>query len=372
MTSWKPYYTAVEYQIGVAGDGDANPFVPRSKPLPMPPVRPFTMGEAFRQASERLGLHPYPTPVAVNSVPYNGFPATTYCAWSGGFGPFNDERWHPGLTWVPQALATGNFDLRTHCRVDPRSDRQRRPCRRRRVRRRQRQPAGAAGADGHPVQLHLRERAAAAAVGRRQAPRRAGQHQRAGRQASHDQDVVRCVDGYCPDRVFNRAHRPGRPDVELDDFISADVRLRRARICRRRHAQRREPAPADPDQPRGVAARCAALGHSATRNTSGSGSTSRPCAIQPDALPYHANYLDLDPRHRDRSGLGLPVVRITYDLQPNEHRWPSTWKQQAEEILRAMGATKTWRGPRFSGVLSSHELGGCRMGDDPAASVVDR
>ena len=35
----------------------------------------------------------------------------------GGFGPFNNERWHPGLTWVPEALATGNFDLRTHCRV---------------------------------------------------------------------------------------------------------------------------------------------------------------------------------------------------------------------------------------------------------------
>ncbi len=53
----------------------------------------------------------------MNTEPYNGFPATTYCAWSGGFGPFNNERWYPGLTWVPQALATGNFDLRTHCRV---------------------------------------------------------------------------------------------------------------------------------------------------------------------------------------------------------------------------------------------------------------
>ena len=45
---------------------------------------------------------------------------------------------------------------------------------------------------------------------------------------------------------------------------------------------------------------------------------------------------------------------------------------QGEEILQAMGATKTWRGPRFTGAGSSHDLGGCRMGDDPAASVVDR
>ena len=94
--------------------------------------------------------------------------------------------------------------------------------------------------------------------------------------------------------------------------------------------------------------------------------------MQPEALPYESNYLDLDPVHRDRSGLGLPVLRVTYDLQPNEHRLADFMESKSEEILRAMGATKTWRGPRFTGAGSSHDLGGCRMGDDPAVSVVDR
>jgi gluconate 2-dehydrogenase alpha chain len=162
-------------RIGVAGVAGSNPFVPRSAALPMPPVRPFRMGELFRTATEAMGLHPYPTPVAVNSVPYNGFSAITYCAWSGGFGPFNDERWHPGLTWVPEALATGFFDLRTHCRV---------------VRVLTDADGHASGveyvdANGcwqvqagphrHPVRLHLRERAATAAFGRRASPERAGQ-----------------------------------------------------------------------------------------------------------------------------------------------------------------------------------------------------
>ena len=71
-----------------AGDAAANPFVPRSGPLPMPPLRPTVTSELFRKATEAMGLHPYPTPVAVNSQPYHGFPATRYCAWSGGFGPF--------------------------------------------------------------------------------------------------------------------------------------------------------------------------------------------------------------------------------------------------------------------------------------------
>ena len=44
---------------------------------------------------------------------------------------------------------------------------------------------------------------------------------------------------------------------------------------------------------------------------------------------------------------------------------------KAEQILRAMGASTTWRGPSFTGVGSSHDLGGCRMGEDPATSVVD-
>src|SRR5215210_938526 len=84
----------------------------------MPSLQPFRTGEIFRKATEAMGLHPYPTPVAANSVPYNGFPANTYTPWSGvGFGPICDDRWHPALTSVPEALATGSFDLKTHCRV---------------------------------------------------------------------------------------------------------------------------------------------------------------------------------------------------------------------------------------------------------------
>jgi gluconate 2-dehydrogenase alpha chain len=36
-----------------------------------------------------------------------------------------------------------------------------------------------------------------------------------------------------------------------------------------------------------------------------------------------------------------------------------------------MGATKTWQGPYFTGVGSSHDLGGARFGHDPAGSVLD-
>lgn len=364
----EPYYCAIEQQIGVAGD-DSNPFVPRSQPYPLPPVRPFRMGELFRTAGERLGLHPYPTPVAVHSEPYNGFPALSYCAWSGGFGPFNDERWHPGLTWVPEALATGNFDLRTHCRVT-------------RV---------LTDADGHASGVEYVD-----ANGNFQV-----QQARTVILCSYTFENVRLlflsgdakrpdglgnssgqlgkglmvktwsdVSGLCPDVVFNAHTGPAAQMWTLDDYIAADfdsvahgfVGGAAPNIENQRLPLQisRESLPTDV---RGWGSGYKAHLRQWQHQTA--------VRLQPDALPYVANYLDLDPRHRDRSGLGLPLIRITYDMQPNEHRMLEFMEGRAEDILQAMGASKTWRGPRFSGVVSSHDLGGCRMGENPAESVVN-
>ncbi|MBV9672776.1 MAG: gluconate 2-dehydrogenase subunit 3 family protein [Verrucomicrobia bacterium] len=112
----EPYYTLLEEQIGIAGD-DTNPFVQRSRPLPMPATRPFRLGECFREATTALGLHPHPVAVGMNTRPYRGRPASTYTAWSNGFGSYTGDKWDPSLTCVPEALRTGNFDLRTQCRV---------------------------------------------------------------------------------------------------------------------------------------------------------------------------------------------------------------------------------------------------------------
>jgi gluconate 2-dehydrogenase alpha chain len=94
--------------------------------------------------------------------------------------------------------------------------------------------------------------------------------------------------------------------------------------------------------------------------------------IQPDSLSYRTDYLDLDPRYRDRSGLGLPVLRVTTDMRPNEHRLQDFMQAQCARLLRQMGAVQTWDGPRLRGIVSSHDLGGARMGDDPRETVVDR
>ncbi|HEX8231347.1 MAG TPA: GMC family oxidoreductase [Chloroflexia bacterium] len=365
----EPYYTEVEYMIGVAGDGDSNPYVRRSKPLPMPALRPFTMGNLFKKAGEVLGLHPYPTPVAVNSVPYNGNPATRYCAWSGGFGPFNDERWYPGHTWVPQALATGNFDLRTHCRV---------------VRVLTDSEGHARGVEYVDANGNWQVQEARTVIlcsytfenvrllllsGDGRHPNGLGNN--TGQVGKHIMTKMWSdVSGLVPDVVFNAHTGPAAQMWSLDDFISEDfdsaahgfIGGATPNIENQRLPIQisRENIPQDVRRwGQDYKDHLREWQHIAA------------VRLQPDALSYHSNFLDLDPHYRDRSGLGLPLIRITYDLQENEQRVSEYMEARAEEILREMGATRTWRGPRFGGVVSSHELGGCRMGEDPAGSVVD-
>jgi gluconate 2-dehydrogenase alpha chain len=112
----EPYFTRLDREVGVAGD-NLNPFLARSEPYPLPPMRPFRMGELFAEATRAMGLHPHAVPVGLNSAPYNGFPETTYTAWNNGFGSWRGDKWHPGLTSIPRALATGNLELRTGCRA---------------------------------------------------------------------------------------------------------------------------------------------------------------------------------------------------------------------------------------------------------------
>ena len=52
----EPYYTKVEWEIGVSGLAGASPFdPPRSKPYPMPPLPVKGYGVIFEQAARKIG-----------------------------------------------------------------------------------------------------------------------------------------------------------------------------------------------------------------------------------------------------------------------------------------------------------------------------
>ncbi len=365
----EPYFTRLDWEIGIAGD-DSNPFLRRSKGYPLPPTRPFRLGERFSETTRNMGLHPHPVPVGYNTEPYNGYPAASYTAWDNGFGSWTGAKWQPTLTALPAALATGNFDLRTNCRVT-------------RV---------LTDSDGRATGVEYVD-----ALGKTHqqmattvilcsytwenlrlmflsadAKHPDGLGNNSGQLGKHLMiKMFAHVGGYFPDENFNRHTGPAAQGVVLDDYLEegfdswasgqflggmtlgAENQFLPIQIAR-------ESLPADvPRWGPGYKHHLREWQHLGV------------VRAQPEALSYTSNYADIDPHRRDKSGLGMPVVRVTYDLKENERRIARFFHETAGDILRKMGATKTWNGPDFTGVGSSHDLGGTRMGPDPGSSVVD-
>jgi gluconate 2-dehydrogenase alpha chain len=362
------YYTRLEYEIGIAGDSSAD-FLPRSRPFPMPPMRPFRLGQLFQKASAHLGLRAFAVPVGVNTVPYGGRPATTYSAWSNGFGSPTGDKWDPSLTCIPEALATGNLDLRTQCRV---------------VRigtDRQGNANGVHYLDPLGVSRFQPARIVVLSAytfenlrllflsGDARHPDGLGNNrQQLGKHFMTK--MFAHVDGYVPNATFNRHTGPAAQGMVIEDlFTDSFDSWQHGFIGGATLGAEQQFLP---------------IQISREALPPGLQSWGRPyrdhlrkwqdfavVRIQPDTLSYSSNYLELDPLYRDCSGLGLPVLRITYDLRENEHRLAAWMETKSEEILRQMGAVQTWRGERFTGVGSSHDFGGSRMGLDPNGSVVN-
>lgn len=112
----EPYYTRAEWEIGVSGQANANPFEPRrSKPYPMPPLSGNRESEILTAAARKLGWHPFPIPMAINSRVYDGRPACVACPHCVGFACEVNAKGSTAVNVIPRAVKTGNCDLRTNC-----------------------------------------------------------------------------------------------------------------------------------------------------------------------------------------------------------------------------------------------------------------
>ena len=71
----EPYYTKVDWDIGVSGLAGASPSdPPRCKPYPMPPLPVKSSGALLERGARKLGLHPFPAPMAIDRRSYRGRP----------------------------------------------------------------------------------------------------------------------------------------------------------------------------------------------------------------------------------------------------------------------------------------------------------
>ncbi|MEZ4728490.1 MAG: GMC family oxidoreductase [Caldilineaceae bacterium] len=128
----EPYYDAVEYDIGAAGQvgnlrGEiipgGNPFeAPRSRPYPLPPHPVTIPATMFANACNELGYHPFPQPAGIVSRAFtdplgNHHSGCIYCGFCTRFGCEVDAKISGANTHIPAALRTGNYTIRNHCKV---------------------------------------------------------------------------------------------------------------------------------------------------------------------------------------------------------------------------------------------------------------
>ena len=114
----EPYYDQAEWEVGVSGDGQSNPFAsPRKRDYPMPAFEYNREGRYLSEVCKRMGLHPFPIPMLRNSVKYNGRAACIRNRTCCGFACPVDAKNGSHNTVIPVAMATGLCEVRTGCIV---------------------------------------------------------------------------------------------------------------------------------------------------------------------------------------------------------------------------------------------------------------
>lgn len=374
----EPYYERFEWEFGVAGEAGANPFAgPRRRGYPLPPLRHSAKMELFTAACRRLGYHPYDTPSGILSEPYRPpppfdtripeRPACVYCGHCNRYGCHVNAKAATLYTVIPVALGTGNFDLRTSCkvfRIDAGAK------------------EGAAGVSYFDPDGRLQEQRARVVIlsafvfentrllllskaeGSRMRRGLANSSDLVGRFIMGHGDVR--VHGMFDDAIINGFIGPGSAAMRIDDFNGNNFDhtglgfIRGGTI-----GTSGDGAPVSRIDviPPGMAR----WGRGYKEYFARYYTRTFDLNIQPETLPHRGNRIDLDPRYRDRWGVPLP--RVTFAFHQNEERLQRFMAEVGEGIMRAAGAGKVWL--EMSRAMPSRWAGGTCMGADPERSVVN-
>jgi choline dehydrogenase-like flavoprotein len=111
-----PYYDKAEEELGVSGNAVPHPFLePRTRNYPLAPLTEHPAALEIDRVCKQLGWHGIPTARGILSAPYKDRAACVYCALCGSYGCEHDAKSSTAAALIPQAIATGNVDLRARC-----------------------------------------------------------------------------------------------------------------------------------------------------------------------------------------------------------------------------------------------------------------
>jgi choline dehydrogenase-like flavoprotein len=360
----EPFYTKAEYELGISGLAGANPFeAPRSKPYPLPPMPAKSSGVLFERATRKMGLHPFPAPLAVLSQPYRGRSACVHCGFCESFGCEMQAKSSTLVSVIPVAEATGRCEIRPNSYVREIAvnaqgrvtgavyfDQGRKEILQRAkvvvlcangvesaklllLSKSKQFPNGLANSSGL-VGKHLMWDLGLLAEGLFEHP--ANEYKSV--------QVTRLIHDYYESDPKRGFYGGGGIDARFD-FYPAGFAL----------------GGLPPDTPKWGLEFKKTFGHYFTRTISLLSHTT--------SLSVESNTVTLDPEVKD--AWGLPAVRITYAPHRDDMATQAWMMQRQREILDAMGAKKIWGDPVDAVSTSRHLMGTCRMGKDPAKSVVN-
>src|SRR5271165_1000436 len=363
----EPYYTKAEYELGISGLAGANPFeAPRSKPYPLPPMPVKSSGVLFDRAAKKLGLHPYPAPVAILSQPYQGRGACVHCGFCESFGCEMRAKSSTLVSVIPLAEKTGRCEIRPNSYVrkietDARGratgavyfDSNRREVF-------QRAKAVVLCANGaETARLLLLSKSKLSPQGLANSSGLVGKYlmwDNGGFASGWFEHPLNEYKGIQVTRVLHDYYRAdpkrgfyggGGIDARFD-YYPASFAL---------HGM-------PPDAPK--------WGGEYKQMLSAYFTHTMGILAHTSSLPQLRSSISLDPDAKDT--WGLPAMRVTYDYHPDDVATMKWMLTKQVEILQAAGAKKVWTtGISVEEVMPSrHLMGTCRMGDDPKQSVVDR
>jgi len=359
----EPYYTKVEWEIGVSGLAGASPFdPPRTKPYPMPPLPVKSSGVLFERGARKLGWHPFPAPMAINSQPYRGRPACVNCGFCHGFACEVQAKASTLFSMIPEAEETGHCELRTESYV-VRIETDKRG-----------RATGVAYFDRERREHFQRARAVILCCNGAETPRLLLMSAN----AAFPQGLANSSGVVGKYLMFNYASRAAAVfEHELNEYKSVQV----TRVLHDFY---------DADPKRGfyggggLDARMGpqpliwALRTSQEGPSWGSAYKTRLEAFPRSmiiaghgtSLAVETNSITLDPEVKD--AWNMPAIRVTYTDHPDDLANARFLLERSVEILDAAGALSVTRSPVTAQNSSMHLLGTCRMGNDPATSVIDR
>ena len=361
----EPYYTKAEWDLGISGVGGANPFeAPRSKPYPLPPMPVKSSGVLFDRATKKLGLHPYPAPMAILSQPYQGRAACVHCGFCEYFGCEMRAKSSTLVSVIPIAEKTGRCEIRPNSYVRKiETDANGRvtgaiyfDANRREVF--QRAKAVALCANGaETARLLLMSKSKRFPQGLANSSGLVGTHLMWDSGALAMGLFEHPLNEYKGIQVTRVIHDYYRADPKRGFYGGAGLDAR-FNYYPANFALTGMP----PDAPKWGAEYKKMLGEYFTHTMTVLAHTS--------SLPQLRNSISLDPDLKD--AWGLPAMRVTFDFHPDDVKTINWALSKQVEILEAAGAKKTWTsGVTLADMMpSTHLMGTCRLGDDPKLSVV--